>query len=388
MVYYQIFRGNGYSPTTSFLGNLAASTFWEAIGEQKEVISINDQIYTSIGGSIIAEPMFRTAECLRKIGLKSAKILAAFLDPNGLIYSDNNHECNIDKTLSTMELSAIVGNMKIESLNEELDYLGISGKSELLNKVGRGSGTVGNIPYSNIEIEIVKMAEKIKSRIKSEVALFMKYNTAGPSEVRFLLPTFAFQYDYRGADNGFLGGDAGKQIAERDYESSVRIMGAKLFLSHKMGAIQVKAKVHASPSFSIVGLDAAEEIKNLYNANDVENQMYYFGTDYMIGTHAGLDMEACYGGSKVCIGGSYEEDRYNSIDSTSQRRADLMTENLSAKKEVRQLQFFLRYMLTKKSGLKLLIRKRKTSSSIYGSKGDIHGESEEEEVRLEYIHKF
>lgn len=55
VIYYQAARSNNYEPFASFVWTLAASTFWEYIGEYREQVSTNDQIFTPMGGVVFGE---------------------------------------------------------------------------------------------------------------------------------------------------------------------------------------------------------------------------------------------------------------------------------------------------------------------------------------------
>lgn len=62
IIYYQTARSNNYGPFASFIWCFAGSTFWEYIGEYREQVSTNDQIFTPMGGVIFGEG-------LRQLGL-------------------------------------------------------------------------------------------------------------------------------------------------------------------------------------------------------------------------------------------------------------------------------------------------------------------------------
>ena len=55
VIYYQVARSNNYEPFASFVWTFAASTFWEYVGEYREQVSTNDQIFTPMGGVIFGE---------------------------------------------------------------------------------------------------------------------------------------------------------------------------------------------------------------------------------------------------------------------------------------------------------------------------------------------
>jgi hypothetical protein len=58
-LYYLFGRSNGLSSRTSFLFSTGLSAFWECISEWREVISVNDMVFTSFGGPALGEPLFQ-----------------------------------------------------------------------------------------------------------------------------------------------------------------------------------------------------------------------------------------------------------------------------------------------------------------------------------------
>ena len=62
--YYQFGRSNHLSWFYSWMMAVAGSTWWEVIGEPKEVISINDQIMTGLGGFAAGEPWYQIGSFL------------------------------------------------------------------------------------------------------------------------------------------------------------------------------------------------------------------------------------------------------------------------------------------------------------------------------------
>ncbi len=63
-IHYQFGRGNGLSWLYSWMMAVAGSTWWEIVGEPKEVISINDQIMTGLGGLATGEPWYQIGHFL------------------------------------------------------------------------------------------------------------------------------------------------------------------------------------------------------------------------------------------------------------------------------------------------------------------------------------
>ncbi len=63
-IYYQFGRANHLSWLQSWMMSVLGSTWWEVIGEPKEVIAINDQIMTGLGGFAAGEPWFQIGHYL------------------------------------------------------------------------------------------------------------------------------------------------------------------------------------------------------------------------------------------------------------------------------------------------------------------------------------
>lgn len=60
--YYTAARSNGYTFLESFLFTLAASSFWEYLLEYLEQVSINDQVFSTVGGTVIGEIVYQLGE--------------------------------------------------------------------------------------------------------------------------------------------------------------------------------------------------------------------------------------------------------------------------------------------------------------------------------------
>ncbi len=63
-LYYEFGRANHLSWLYAWMMSVAGSTWWEVIGEPKEVISINDQFMTGLGGYASGEPWYQIGNFL------------------------------------------------------------------------------------------------------------------------------------------------------------------------------------------------------------------------------------------------------------------------------------------------------------------------------------
>lgn len=57
--YYRIARTNHLSAGNSLVATLIASSVWEYIVEMREVVSINDQVFTTVGGAVLGEVIYQ-----------------------------------------------------------------------------------------------------------------------------------------------------------------------------------------------------------------------------------------------------------------------------------------------------------------------------------------
>lgn len=78
--YYQVARANGFNSLESFLITLGSSTAWELL-EYHEVLSINDQILTPLGGYVIGEASYQISCALFQKDSKVAKALGYVINP-------------------------------------------------------------------------------------------------------------------------------------------------------------------------------------------------------------------------------------------------------------------------------------------------------------------
>lgn len=80
VMYYQMARSNGFNSLESFLISFASSTAWEFM-EYHEVLSINDQILTPVGGYVIGEATYQISCALLEKNNIAAKALGYTINP-------------------------------------------------------------------------------------------------------------------------------------------------------------------------------------------------------------------------------------------------------------------------------------------------------------------
>jgi Domain of unknown function (DUF3943) len=82
---YIIGRSNGLTTFESFLATVIFSSIWEIGAEFREVIAINDQIVTTMGGAAIGETLYQMGQVLRQRPGVVEQVFATVLDPMGTL---------------------------------------------------------------------------------------------------------------------------------------------------------------------------------------------------------------------------------------------------------------------------------------------------------------
>jgi len=80
-MYYNWARTNRLSPFVSFLFSSGSSIFWEYISEWREISSINDHVFTWMGGPAIGEPLYQIASHFRSRPGLANRIACLLVDP-------------------------------------------------------------------------------------------------------------------------------------------------------------------------------------------------------------------------------------------------------------------------------------------------------------------
>jgi hypothetical protein len=62
--YYNMARTNGLNSRVATLFSLGSSALWETVSEWRELISLNDMVFSSMGGPAIGEPLFQVSSVL------------------------------------------------------------------------------------------------------------------------------------------------------------------------------------------------------------------------------------------------------------------------------------------------------------------------------------
>ena len=80
-VFYNLARSNGLTAGESFLFSLGSSLIWEYLVEYKEIVAINDNVFTAFAGPAAGEPLHHLADSLQRQPGKLGRVLGVVVNP-------------------------------------------------------------------------------------------------------------------------------------------------------------------------------------------------------------------------------------------------------------------------------------------------------------------
>jgi hypothetical protein len=110
---YIVGRSNGLTTLESYFATLVFSSIWEIGAEFREVVSINDQIVTTMGGAAIGETLYQMGQVLRQRPGVIEQAFATILDPMGTLnyWLDGRTHLYSDRSFQTEQHAAFTAHI-------------------------------------------------------------------------------------------------------------------------------------------------------------------------------------------------------------------------------------------------------------------------------------
>jgi hypothetical protein len=319
MLYYEFARANNLSWLQASLFSIGGSLYWEYIVEWREIISINDNIMTAVGGIPLGESWFQMGRYLLN-STKPVSRLASWLNP----FLKINGWLDRKKTLPPYQQSY---NQSVQDVYLFLGYRH-SPTSENTSPTGNLALSLHSRIITNSSYGITgRVDEKFTSPFYSQLDFDFMYHGRYREEMgaiakivpygRFLqnlspdrrgyslfygLGTAYFLYVKRPVTDY----DAGKLPVNepdkfhfelprnfRDKLSAVHLVGPVLDITYFSHPWKLNLKVEAYPSFGMINALALNKYSINHDVQGMKTTVTYYGYHYALGpaleSELGLD---------------------------------------------------------------------------------------------------
>lgn len=402
MLYYQSARNNGFSSKESFLVAIASSTIWEVFGEHREIMSINDQINTGIGGSIIGEVGYQISNMLKgKTGV-TAKIINAMVNPMGAINNwvsgksldsghrnfsreygfdgDNYEDFHILTGLTYLDNKKTAQTKKLVEIGFE---------AEVINLPIEGEGRISSVVYDPLMAKLSMNTHLSQDGVEdfhaiTKLALAGYFNKNIIRDESGELKGHSF---YIGAASKTEYRSRGVDHAD-DFFAVVNVLGGTLDVHYFIKGTKIRFAVDIYGDFAMVrpyGIDKYKENGgSLEGGNTVLKRKNYY---YATGITKGLSFSVERGKWKTGL--DAVNHHFQSINSKSlDRYSENITRKLDMKDKYQSIKFYVSYQASKSSrvvlGLERLIREGTVHDQTDGIK--FGQDSTEDRIYLNYEH--
>ncbi len=350
-LYFGAARNNGLNFIESTLVTVAASAAWEYVLEYKEIMSINDMIFTSWTGAVIGEVFYQMARALQnKSSSFPSRIMAGALNPMGVVNDKWNswmgYESrrvrvgDLDTTQwSKFELS-VVGGVQTFDKESKSKAFGLSFKGEVVNipgygKPGEDIRLVLETPIAEMELETTRGpfgTEDFKLVAQAVLAAYYNKNIQGEGSnlngYEFLIGlSSGFEWDQKRA--GLLSFEE-SQSPGKDFWARGHILGTTVRAVGYYHGLRFELEMKVHGDYVMVSSYALEQFEATRGNRDgllsvMKKRGYYYGTGWSRQLRAQVGYKGWTAGVKYRdsrVQGSGFAHRYDDHKTTQFRQED------------------------------------------------------------------
>lgn len=367
VLYYSAARNNGFSSYESLLVTLASSSIWEYFGEYKEVVSINDQIITGIGGAIIGETLYQISNMLKEKDSMIAKTLGAIINPvgtlndvldgKGAFHAHQNFTRKLGFNSDGYSHIDILAGLKMAANRDSAKntYMAEMGfDSSVINLPVSGAGKVNTLVLDPSMAELFALGSISDEGIEdwqmiTKLALggyFAKDLTtdeAGNLKGHSFFIAPAVRTEYTSHGNGH----------SKDFYAMVNVIGTTMDITYYFNGGRLRFALDVYGDFAMVRPYGLEELKNSgHNMEGTKSVLskrgYYFAAGatgiaaikYQKGVHE--------------VGTSYTQHYFDSIDDQNlNRHIDRVTDDVSMKDRLQSVKIYYTRSISEKYKISL-----------------------------------
>lgn len=385
--YYMVARANNFTALESLLLSFTASSLWEYFVEYSEVVSINDQIMTPMGGFVLGETMHQLARLFRSKGRQGGNILhtiaGAILDPATAFHQFLDRNSRKKGNPSAYDFDPHIWSR----VNVYLMTAATKGRG------GNTGTTEGSHTYWGADAEIVNVplydqAGKESGRILYDTTFskLLIRNTSDDHAIdEFLLmaKTSLFlayhRKDLEKDEHGRLYGysitfgptstlqmEHAKEKSTAKYQelnTSVGVFGNTVDITGYVRGVRVRAVFDVHGDFAMLRSYAFQKNKDSMDTTGVVSELVNEGHYYGVGYSGSAELSVEY--KRLEFGGRVSRQSLYGIESRS-RYYETEDKRLNPHDAINRGEIFVRMRITKNSAIKCGIEARGRNSQIDG----------------------
>ena len=376
VMYYQTARSNGFNSLESALITFASSTAWEVL-EYHEVMSINDQILTPIGGYVIGEATYQIACALISKNTLAAKALGYTMNPNLAInhgldkaFKGDKYAAQPDcKKSRWSDISVYVGlesGQKAYEPSKNSDF--IAGLNATVvniadyNKEGKGSKMIYDTAMTKMMVEANGNQGLVDLKVIAQVTMAAYNQKNLTKDEKGQLRGYDVLLGIGSASTWY---DRGSEelSANEDFYGTVNILGATAHADVHMNGFNIRVDFGIYGDFAMVKSYSLEKLRT-NNGGNIDNESsvmkrkgYYYG--------AGASAIAAISVSKGRFEVGYSG-QHSTATSINERNRVEATGGNSFKDSMHINKIYISFALTKNLKLQLSREYNIRSGSING----------------------
>lgn len=321
-IYYQFARSSHFNRFESFLWALAASSVWEYGIEFREVISLNDQIFTPLGGMIIGEVLYQFSYFFSKQSTPLGKIVSSIFCPACTLHGFIHKE-----SATTASEDHFSGDGLFVSFNYS-EFKGAFEKS----LVELSAGFQGRISDQASARPTEQIAYWSSDAIWNQVSLVFHLSPIQMQlGVDFLAQTALAgfvvqksskdaQHAYRFAIAPVAAVEVNRQILpgqeEQDFFATVDVIGTNMQVDGYIGKVKVQFSMDVFASFGMIKSLALSEFTG--HTPSLESSLGKRGYSWSLGPKVNSSLGVAYG--PIDLNFFVQAKDYDSIDGLDGRR--------------------------------------------------------------------
>lgn len=389
MIYYQIARSSGLNTMESFLVDLAGSTIWEAVVEYREVLSLNDQVVTVVGGFVIGEALFQISNYLRAPGQNLFKqTIGSLLNfPSGVNSGWDKFRNNKNAKQIAHFKQVQTGHVEIGAL-----YKYTSKVAPDTNRNAHGGFLKGEIVSIPMYEDVGQFKGVLKNTAFSDFLFEGSFKDGADEYLLLSKVAFAAYYEKNlGRDgsgnlqgyNFWVGPASGvtfqnlfvKQNPDeklRDFQGTVHVLGGMMRVTGYKNGFKLTTDFEIYGNFAMIRsfqISAYKEANGPDGLYDVLAQKDYY---YAVGSTTRGQVVVEYGNWGVGFG--YSHNSFSNVDDYY-RNQELVTKHLELSDTIDQVEAFVSYKISKNFGVRFSVQRIRRGGEIKNFKSGSESET-------------